>query len=45
MYQNLSEIQHAKTEKKKKYKTVHPEKCFVESTKISIGPYLNEKLC
>ena len=24
---------------------VHPEKCFVESTKISIGPYLNEKLC
>ena len=23
----------------------HPEKCFVESTKISIGPYLNEKLC
>ena len=24
---------------------LHPEKCFVESTKISIGPYLNEKLC
>ena len=23
----------------------HPEKCFVESTKISIDPYLNEKLC
>ena len=24
---------------------LYPEKCFVESTKISIGPYLNEKLC
>ena len=24
---------------------LHPEKCFVESTKISIDPYLNEKLC
>ena len=24
---------------------IHTEKCFVESTKISIGPYLNEKLC
>ena len=24
---------------------VHPEKCFVESTKVSIDPYLNEKLC
>ena len=26
-------------------KYIHPEKCFVESTKISIDPYLNEKLC
>ena len=25
--------------------SLHPEKCFVESTKISIDPYLNEKLC
>ena len=24
---------------------LRPEKCYVESTKISIGPFLNEKLC
>ena len=27
------------------FMVVHPEKCFVESTKISINPYLNEKPC
>ena len=31
--------------KKSGFLSIHPEKCFVESTKISIGPYLNEKLC
>ena len=29
---------------RREYLKPHPEKCFVESTKISIGPYLNEKL-
>ena len=24
---------------------LHPEKCFIELTKISIDPYLKEKIC
>ena len=32
------------TERKRSH-VIHPEKCFVESTKISIDPYLNEKIC